>query len=194
MRLQLSVDDGSSPCMYANVVLRGCCCCSPPMLLRLLRCVSRLLRGCPPGCCRCCCVFLSREPRAQKPWTSETNATQAELCPATVCVTSELGRAVERENERMKGSGRAAPNGRDKGRYGANRQVRASANARKWKGMIEYVTFSLLVLEALMVGWCLPSFSGPNRAFWLFATKPARVPKLDRAPSAMHPPCMLDHV
>ena len=55
----------------------------------------------------------------------------------------------------MKGSGRAAPNDRDKGRYGANRQVRASANARKWKRMIEYVTISLLVLAALVFGWCL---------------------------------------
>jgi hypothetical protein len=47
----------------------------------------------------------------------------------------------------MKGSGRAAPNGRDKGRYGANRQVRASANARKWKGMIEYVTIFMLQIK-----------------------------------------------
>jgi len=35
---------------------------------------------------------------------------------------------------------------------------------------------------------CLRAFSGPNRAFWLFATKTVRGPKPDRAPSAMRPP------
>ena len=76
----------------------------------------------------------------------------------------------------------------NKGRYGANKQVRASSNARKWKRMIEYVTISLLVLGALMEERCLHAFSGPNRAFLLFATKTVRGPKPDRAPSAMRPP------
>ena len=40
----------------------------------------------------------------------------------------------------MKSSEKAAPNDRDKSRYGENRQVRASADARKWKSMIENVT------------------------------------------------------
>ena len=40
----------------------------------------------------------------------------------------------------MKDSEKAAPNDREKSRYGENRQVRASADARKWKRMIEYVT------------------------------------------------------
>ena len=71
---------------------------------------------------------------------SQVAATQAELCPSTVCVTSELRRAVEEKNERMKDSEKAVPNDRDKSRYGENRQVRASADARKWKRMIEYVT------------------------------------------------------
>jgi len=60
--------------------------------------------------------------------------------------------------------------------------------------MIEYVTISLLVPEALMVGWRVPSFSGPNRAFWLFATKTVRGPKLDAPIISDASACMLDHV
>jgi len=62
------------------------------------------------------------------------------------------GTSGGRENERMKGSGRAAPNERDQGHYGANKQVRARANARKWKRMIEYVTQSALSTRTLKYG------------------------------------------
>ena len=71
----------------------------------------------------------------------------------------------------MKGSEKAAPNDRDKSRYGENRQVRTSADARKWKRMIEYVTISLLVPAAFARNGCLVLFRGQNWAFCPFATK-----------------------
>ena len=71
----------------------------------------------------------------------------------------------------MKGSEKAAPNVRDKSRYGENRQVHASADALKWKRMIEYVTISLLVPAAFVRNGCLVLFRGQNRAFCPFATK-----------------------
>ena len=48
-------------------------------------------------------------------------------------------------------SEKAAPNDRDKSRYGENRQVRASADARKWKRMIEYAALSQVGLICVAV-------------------------------------------